>query len=388
MQGEHDPTTRDLVKGARDELLSVGQAAFTMDAVARRSFYSAGALYERWPDRADLLADVARTVQVDLERELDGLSDAATAITWALEEGGQLLALVGEVLLAGHSMAPVRPLAIDMWHTLRDGLAQHLPEGMSWYVAVVAIGGALLGEIGLPGPTPPTGRTTWLVDACDVETEQRHVPRSGSEAAGGAVPAVPPPARSDPTAVALIEAAQKLLAEHGVQGISTRRVSAAAGVTTGAIYRRYDGKAALLADVLLAALAPDRYAWTWELVAALASDDPYWGAADVMTEQLLAAARDTASQRVLLHIGVAARNDPALRTQVQERVLIAHRARRDMFARLIAAGVMRDDVDPAVLDWGFQSEPVGVRALLPLGIPLDTGAIASSMRAILTAAAA
>lgn len=114
MQGEHDPTTRDLVKGARDELLSVGQAAFTMDAVARRSFYSAGALYERWPDRADLLADVARTVQVDLERELDGLSDAATAITWALEEGGQLLALVGEVLLAGHSMAPVRPLAIDM----------------------------------------------------------------------------------------------------------------------------------------------------------------------------------------------------------------------------------------------------------------------------------
>jgi len=188
--------------------------------------------------------------------------------------------------------------------------------------------------------------------------------------------------------VALIEAAQKLLAEHGVQGISTRRVSAAAGVTTGAIYRRYDGKAALLADVLLAALAPDRYAWTWELVAALASDDPYWGAADVMTEQLLAAARDTASQRVLLHIGVAARNDPALRTQVQERVLIAHRARRDMFARLIAAGVMRDDVDPAVLAWGFQSEPVGVRALLPLGIPLDTGAIASSMRAILTAAAA
>jgi|DEB0MinimDraft_3_1074331.scaffolds.fasta_scaffold21821_2 AcrR family transcriptional regulator len=78
----------------------------------------------------------------------------------------------------------------------------------------------------------------------------------------------------------------------------TRRVSAQAGVTTGAIYRRYEGKGALLADVLLVALAPDRYEWTWELVAALASDDPYRAAADVMTAQLLAASRTEAEQRV------------------------------------------------------------------------------------------
>ncbi|MFZ8927358.1 MAG: helix-turn-helix domain-containing protein, partial [Candidatus Nanopelagicales bacterium] len=179
-----------------------------------------------------------------------------------------------------------------------------------------------------------------------------------------------------------------LLAEQGAESLSTRRVSAQAGVTTGAIYRRYDGKGALLADVLLVALAPDRYEWTWELVAALASDDPYWAAADVMTAQLLAASRNEAEQRVLLQIGVAARTDTALRAQIQERVRVASEARCAMCDHLGKAGVIRADIDPAVLAWGFQSEPVGLRAIIPLGIPVDEEAATLSMRAALTAAAA
>ena len=388
MQGEHHQTTRDLIAGARTELAAVGQAAFTMDGVVRRSFYSSGALYERWPDRADLLADVGREVRDELGRALAGLPDAPAAFAWALDDARDVLTLAGEILIAGHTSPSVRAIAIETWTTLREGLERVLPPGMAWYTAAVAIGGALLDVIGLPGPRPPTGRITWLTEACTIEIEQRHVPLPGGASPGVDVPEVPLPVRSDATAQALIQAAQALLAEHGAEGISTRRVSAAAGVTTGAIYRRYDGKAALLSDVLLAELAPDRYAWTWELVRALATDDPYWGAADAMTRQLFAATADETSQRVLLQIGVAARNDDALRSQVQQRVLVAHQARTDMFARLAEAGVMRDDVDPSVLAWGFQTEPVGVRAILPLGIPLDEVAVTTSMRAILTAAAA
>jgi predicted PhzF superfamily epimerase YddE/YHI9 len=59
-----------------------------------------------------------------------------------------------------------------------------------------------------------------------------------------------------------------------------------------------------------------------------------------------------------------------------------------MFERLREVGVMRDDVAPAVFAWGFQSLPVGMRALIPLGIPIDEDAATASMRAILTAAAA
>lgn len=209
----------------------------------------------------------------------------------------------------------------------------------------------------------------------------------GQVAGGIDVPQVPPPARNDTTALALIQAAQTLLHERGAEALSTRRVSAAAGVTTGALYRRYGGKADLLADVLLVELAPDRYEWTWDLVGALAERNPYWASADVMTGQFLAAAHDTVSQRVLLQIGVAARNDPALRSQVQQRIAQAHRARRDLFARFAEAGVMRSDVDPAVFAWGFQTLPVGARVLLALDVPLDGPAVATAMRAILTASA-
>lgn len=387
MHGERDKTTRDLLTGAFDELAAVGQAAFTMDAVVRRSFYSPGALYERWPDRADLLADLGLVIREQLDDSLRGPIDARAAISWALDGGRESIELAGEILIAGHSLPTVNPVALETWSTLRMGLERVLPPGMAWYVATVALGGALLDALGLPGPTPPTGRVDWLLEACDIEIDNRHVPPRGSVHGEVDFPEVPAPTRTDPTALALIQAAQSLLAEHGAEGLSTRRVSAEAGVTTGAIYRRYDGKAALLSDVLLAELAPDRYAWTWDVVEALATDDPYWNAADAMTSQLIKVARDDASQRVLLQIGVAARNDEALRAQVQERVLVAHRARTEMFERLAEAGVMRDDVDPAVLAWGFQTLPVGIRALTPLGIPVDEAAATTSMRAILTAAA-
>jgi AcrR family transcriptional regulator len=258
---------------------------------------------------------------------------------------------------------------------------------MAWYLSIVGLGDAMLASIDIAAPLPVGPRIRWLLDACDVEAMGLHVPRPGALTQAD-VPAVPQPARSDPTTLALIQAAQSLLAEQGAESLSTRRVSAQAGVTTGAIYRRYDGKGALLADVLLVALAPDRYEWTWELVAALASDDPYWAAADVMTAQLLAASRNEAEQRVLLQIGVAARTDTALRAQIQERVRVASEARFAMFDHLGNAGVIRADIDPAVLAWGFQSEPVGLRAIVPLGIPIDEQAATLSMRAVLTAAAA
>lgn len=388
VQGEHDQTTRALLDGARNELAAVGQAAFTMDGVGKRSYYSPGALYDRWADREDLIADVGSHLCRDLEAELASTSGIAQAISCVLDERRPLLALVGEVLIAGHTMPKVHGVALHAWSILRTGLERHLPPGMAWYVATIAIGGALLDSLGLSGPVPPTGRVAWLGDACQVETEQLHVSARGSVHSGIAFPDVPPPSRTDATAQALIQAAQTLLAVHGAEGISTRRVSAEAGVTTGAIYRRYDGKAALLADVLRVELAPDRYAWTWELVEALATQDPYWNAADTITEQLIKVARDDASQRVLLQIGVAARNDEALRAQVRERVLVANTSRTEMFERLREAGVMRDDVDPGVLTWGFQTLPVGLRALAPLGIPVDEVAATVAMRSILTAAAA
>lgn len=387
MHGEHNRATRELLEAARAELRDVGQAAFTMDAVARRAYYSPGAIYQRWPDRVSLLGDVGREVLADLEGALAGVGDAEASISFALDDGRDLLGLASEILIAGHTSTEIRDVSLAMWSALRTAMGRHLPPGMAWYLSIVGLGDAMLASIDIAAPVPAGPRIRWMLDACDVEAMGLHVPRPGALAQAD-VPAVPQPARSDPTTLALIQAAQSLLAEQGAESLSTRRVSAQAGVTTGAIYRRYDGKGALLADVLLVALAPDRYEWTWELVAALASDDPYWAAADVMTAQLLAASRNEAEQRVLLQIGVAARTDTALRAQIQERVRVASEARCAMFDHLGKAGVIRADIDPAVLAWGFQSEPVGLRAIIPLGIPVDEEAATLSMRAVLTAAAA
>ncbi|MGA1092003.1 MAG: TetR/AcrR family transcriptional regulator [Candidatus Nanopelagicales bacterium] len=387
MHGEHNRATRELLEAARAELRDVGQAAFTMDAVARRAYYSPGAIYQRWPDRVSLLGDVGREVLADLEGALAGVGDAEASISFALDDGRDLLGLVSEILIAGHTSTEIRDVSLAMWSALRTAMGRHLPPGMAWYLSIVGLGDAMLASIDIAAPLPVGPRIRWMLDACDVEAMGLHVPRPGALTQAD-IPAVPQPARSDPTTLALIQAAQSLLAEQGAESLSTRRVSAQAGVTTGAIYRRYDGKGALLADVLLVALAPDRYEWTWELVAALASDDPYWAAADVMTAQLLAASRNEAEQRVLLQIGVAARTDTALRAQIQERVRVASEARCAMFDHLGKAGVIRADIDPAVLAWGFQSEPVGLRAIIPLGIPVDEEAATLSMRAVLTAAAA
>ena len=59
---DRDATTQTLVKAARAELLTVGQAEFAMEGVARRGFYSIGAVYNRWPDRESLLSDLAAEV--------------------------------------------------------------------------------------------------------------------------------------------------------------------------------------------------------------------------------------------------------------------------------------------------------------------------------------
>ena len=388
MQREHDPTTHDLVRGAVAELAAVGQAEFTMDGVAQRSFYSPGALYERWPDRAALLADIGQDpVGRELGAALEHATDASDALTWALDSGRPHLTLVSEILLAGHTMPEVAPVSQALWTQLIDGLRRLMPESMAWLTGTYAVGNSLLDVIGLPGPTRTTGRVPWLAEACSPQIADGVQPEPPPVREVSGTPEAPTPLRGDSTTHALITAARDILSQEGAPGVSMRRVSASAGVTTGAIYRRYPGRAALLADVLVTELPPERYAWTEDLVNAFATDNPFLAAADVMTRRLLATAGDDPSQQVLIQLGVAARNDPELRAQVQERILSAHQARCPMFERLTEVGLLRQDVDPEVFAWGFQVIPVGMRVTRRLGIPVDEQLVRDALRRVLMASA-
>ena len=386
---DRDATTRTLLGAAREELLAVGQSEFAMEGVARRGFYSIGSVYSRWPDRESLLRDLGSAVIAPaMARELHSAEDAAAAISWVLEDGRDDVLLAGEILLAGHTVPALRPVSLEVWDTLHGGLAAHLPEGMAWYVATYAVGNALLHALGIDGPDPAVGRVTWLADACADGTGPRAPAASAPRFDGVEVPVVPGPQHTDDVAVALIGAARILLEAHGAAGTSTRGIAASAGVTTGALYRRYEGKSRLLADVLLTQLEPDRYTWTWDLVRAFGSEAPFSDAATVLANRLIVVAEDAPAQRVLLQVGIAARSDPALRAQIAERIRIAHAARVDMVRHFAETGVLREDVSPEVFAWGFQTIPVGVRATLPIGIPLDRDAVSASMAALLRAAAA
>lgn len=384
---QRDATTRALVESAITELRTVGQADFAMERVARGAFFSVGSVYERWPDRAALLADIGvHPIATDIAQSLGSAGDAAAAIDWVLGDG--VLLLGSEILLAGDLSPAVRATSLTVWSALVDGLQRHLSPAMVWYVATYAVGNALLGAIGVHGPEPARGRVRWFLDACEVADAMPR-PDAGTPPPGAVdIPVVPDPTRTDDVATALISAAQVLLQERGAAGTHTRDIAAGAGVTTGALYRRYDGKSRLLADVLLAQLAPDRYTWTWSLVQALASPDPYAGAAAVVAARMVELAEDAPAQRVLLQVGIAARNDPSLSEQIAQRIAVAHSARVDMVEHFVAAGLLRADVDPGVLAWGFQTIPVGVRATTPLGIPLDVEAANSSMAALIAASAA
>ena len=371
------------------ELASVGQADFAMDRVAKGAYCSVGSIYERWNDRAQLLADLACGPITELIREaLLERDDARDAIRWVLVEGNSTLLLAGEALLAGHTTPEVKAPAVALWEALESGLARNMPKPLAWYVATYAVGSALLGALGVLVQDPDAQRVRWIADACgDAQTGDA---KRASVLSTDAVelPVVPDPSRGDDVSLALIAAAQALLSERGAEGTTTRDIAAGAGVTTGALYRRYEGKSGLLADVLVTQLEPDRYTWTWDLVKALASGDPVGQSAAVLAQRMVDVAQDLPAQQVLLQVGIAARNDPALRAQVVERIRVAHQARVDMVRHFADAGLLRTDVSAEVMAWGLQVIPVGVRATLPLGVPLDVNQVATASAALLAASVA
>lgn len=381
-----DATTSALLDAAAEELIEVGQADFTMEGVARRAFFSVGAVYDRWPDREQCIADVAAvTVPARLAAVADAIPSLDAAVNVVLTNPDRLFTLIGECLIAGQTMPAAREPAQALVDHVQRSLRPWMGPGMSWYLSTLAVGGALLDLMEIP--RLPSAAAPLFVDACRIELDRTQVRDAGGVDVGQvSLPDVPSPSRSDPVAAALIEAARAVLAQEGASAAGAREIASAAGVTTGALYRRYEGKSRLLADVLVTQLQPDRYLWTWDLIAAFAKDDPYEEAAGVLADRIVEACRDRAGQQVLLQIGVAARNEPALRAQVHQRITIAVQAREEMIRQFADVGLVRADVDPYVPAWGFQALPVGIRAMLPLVEGPDPASAQASMHAMLLAA--
>jgi len=383
--GRRGDTTAALLLAAGDELVEVGQGDFAMESVARRAYFSVGSLYERWPDRESLIADVARDVLIEALLARFGTVDSTDeALRVVLDDEGRLMTLLGECILATRTMPSVAEPSRQAYHEVRRELQRWMGPGMAWYLSMLGIGGALMSLMGVTVDDP--AECPAFADACGIEMSGDDVAgRDGVLVAGTELPEVPPLSRDDPVALSLLEAARIVLAERGGSAARAREIASRAGVTTGALYRRYEGKSGLIADVLLLQLQPERYAWTWDLIEAFDHPDPYSAAAGILTDRIEIMASDREGQEVLLQIGVAARNDEGLRAEVGRRIAAALEARRGMIEQFADVGLVRVDASPEVLAWGFQALPIGIRTTLPLLGGVDGAEVKDAMRAMLVA---
>ncbi len=152
------------------------------------------------------------------------------------------------------------------------------------------------------------------------------------------------PANGDPLGDRLLAAAAKVFAERGYDGAGVAEIARRAGVTTGAIYSRFAGKADLLAAALDAS-TPDEFD---ELFA----DHRFEGRMeDILTvagSQLVKRDPDP-TQALLLEAFVAARRDPQVAELLRRRIQDRRASLTSIIEAAKASGGIDDELDTDAL---------------------------------------
>jgi AcrR family transcriptional regulator len=154
---------------------------------------------------------------------------------------------------------------------------------------------------------------------------------------------LPRPA-ADEIGLRLLEAAAEVFAERGYEGAGVAQIARRAGVTTGAIYSRFAGKADLLAAALDARTSDE--------LDALFADHRFEGRAeDILTVagSHLVDRTPTDGEPLLLEAFVAARRDPALAELLRERVAERHERLIEIIEAAKAGGGISDALDTEAL---------------------------------------
>jgi len=146
------------------------------------------------------------------------------------------------------------------------------------------------------------------------------------------------PARDD-TTTRLIAAAAEVFAEKGYDGAGVAEIARRAGLTTGAIYSRFSGKAELLAEAIRQC-TPEEFD---QLFAEHGFDGKATDILQTVGTHLVT--RDPGPlQALLLEAFVAARRDPELKALLGRQFF----ERRDRLAGLLDAGKQAGIVDPTL----------------------------------------
>ncbi|MDZ7732010.1 MAG: TetR/AcrR family transcriptional regulator [Acidimicrobiia bacterium] len=142
----------------------------------------------------------------------------------------------------------------------------------------------------------------------------------------------------DETRDRLRRAAAEVFAEKGYEGAGVQEIARRAGLTTGAIYSRYSGKAELLAEAIRAESGP-------QFDELFATASPEGQAAELIRRAgSHLVTRDPAAGGILLEAFVAARRDPELRALLRKHVA----TRTEIFGRIIGLAKSHGDIDESL----------------------------------------
>jgi AcrR family transcriptional regulator len=189
------------------------------------------------------------------------------------------------------------------------------------------------------------------------------------------LPSTPDPGE-DPLGSRLLAAATEVFAEEGYAGARVAEIARRAGVTTGAIYSRYQGKDELLASAIAAATAGEfdslfsdhRFEGRMEDILRIAG-------AHLIERNQSPSQRELFAPGMLLESFVAARHEPTVLAFLQARM----NDRRDRLAAIVegakATGGIDDEVDTDSLVTFCHAVGLGFLLLEVLDAPLpDSGA--------------
>lgn len=347
-----------VLDAAIEQLCVVGPDALTMEAVASRARVSVGLLYRRYGGLEVLLREAL-----------------ASALSLRVDEVPGHGALPRSALRR-NSDVPDRLLADALFSLRRfPSLNEVVEPPVSQLVARVGLVRVSvvvgLQALGIVGVLPDDAQARALLglearmhQSLTVPAPDRDPPQSRIAAgrpAESTVPHMPPPPGDHVTA-SLRAATARAIAEDPAGG-TMRGIAADAGVTTGAVYRRYATKDDLVADTIRERIDQERTGWAGEFLAALADPGTADPAAILASALAVASTPGTPTTNEAIALMAAARSGPAAREALAERYTTAVQARGEQFSFLAAHGYFQHDDSPDALAWAIQVFPAGARLL-------------------------
>ncbi len=359
------------------EFSQTGHRSLSLRNVAKRAYVSVGAVYERWPNKDACIDDL---VTQDLPEIVQALRDhwqRENATCDDLVAQGlldtpivQRLRFVAECVFAARDKETLRPVVSTAITDIANAVLAKSPSlgslpGMGWWITSTWLGYAVLKPSGCPIPDSFVREVSSIVDQLGHDTAEPLLVTSLTSNTVEFLPERPIP--KDATTDALLRATQHVIEQHGVSGADVRTIAEAAGVTTGALYRRFRGRSDLLATTFFVNLPPERYAWTQPLLASLQANGVN-GGASLLTALCERIWKDEAGADALLELSIAAHTDPDLRNVITTEIQRVAENRAVFIAALQMNGIVRADVSPEATAWLFQVPPVGMRLLASIGI--------------------